>query len=111
MPANLVIDADRTWRPPGWVYNHVVSHLAQRFMAHDRELSDFFERCLGPENPTFDWRSLSPQRQEAASAEIRHLMKKVMHSGESVMAEPIFLEQLRAELSELTRMVGATSAI
>jgi hypothetical protein len=111
MAANFVIDEGRAWQPPGWVYNHVVSHLAQRFMTQDQELSDWFERSLGPANPVFDWRELNPKQQTETSAEIARLMKKVLHSGESVMTDPGFLEQLRTELRQLVTLVGSNHPI
>lgn len=111
MAANFVIDEGRAWRPPGWVYNHVVSHLAQRFMVQDQELSDWFERSLGPANPIFDWRQLNSQQKSQTSEEIQKLMKKVLHSGESVMTDPGFLEQLRGELRELVTLVTTAHPI
>jgi hypothetical protein len=111
MAASFVIDEGRTWKPPGWVYNHVVSHLAQRFMTQDQELSDWFERSLGPQNPVFDWRQLNLRQQADTSAELGRLMKKVLQSGESVMTDPHFLEQLRVELRELVTLVGAAQPV
>ena len=111
MAANFVIDEGQAWNPPGWVYNHVVSHLAQRFMTCDQELSDWFERSLGPQNPIFDWRLLSPKQKSETSAELQRLMKKVIQSGESVMTDPHFLEQLRGELRDLVSMVGQAQAM
>jgi hypothetical protein len=111
MAANFIIDEGQAWRPPGWVYNHVVSHLAQRFMMQDQELSDVFERSLGPQNPMFDWRQLNTKQKSETSAELQRLMKKVLHSGESVMTDPGFLEQLRGELRQLVTLVSAAHPI
>jgi uncharacterized protein YoaH (UPF0181 family) len=111
MAANFVIDEGQAWKPPGWVYNHVVSHLATRFMSSDQELSDRFERSLGPANPFFDFRQLSSKQQFETIAEIQKLMKKVLQSGESVMTDPSFLEQLRGELRELVNLVSVSCPV